>query len=217
MKYEAIINSIKSQYNSKNIEGMARFGINSKNNYGCSIPFLRNLAKKIGKNHELALELWDSEIHDARLLAGFIDEPSKVSEKQIENWVCDFDSWDVCDLVCSNLFDQTGFAWGKAVEWTKRDEEFVKRAGFVLMAALSVHDKKAKDGDFEKFFPIIKRESNDERNFVRNTGLMLSVLSSTTTWTASAIFLFNSFGSNGVSVVNLKSLRIARIASAAAS
>jgi 3-methyladenine DNA glycosylase AlkD len=167
MEYNEIIKSIKLQYNLQNIEGMARFGINPKNTYGASIPFLRNLAKKTGKNHELALKLWDSEIHEARILAGFIDEPSKVSERQLEFWVSDFDSWDVCDQVCSALFDKTEFAWEKAVEWSKRDKEFVKRAGFVLMAALSVHDKKAKDEDFEKFFPIIKRESTDERNFVR--------------------------------------------------
>jgi 3-methyladenine DNA glycosylase AlkD len=167
MKYEDIIAGIKSQYDPKNIGGMARFGINPKNNYGCPVPFLRNLAKRTGKNHELALRLWDSGIHDARTLAGFIDEPSKVGERQLESWVSDFDSWDVCDLVCSNLFDQTSFAWGKAVEWSERDEEFVKRAGFVLMACLSVHDKKADDSEFEKFFPIIKREARDERNFVR--------------------------------------------------
>ncbi|MFH1470461.1 MAG: DNA alkylation repair protein [Candidatus Micrarchaeota archaeon] len=167
MEYSAIIQQMKSQYNPRNIEGMARFGINPKNNYGSSIPFLRSLAKKIGKNHSLALKLWASGIHDARILAGFIDEPAKVTEKQLEDWALDFDSWDVCDLVCSGLFDQTRFAWRKAVEWTKRKEEFVKRAGFVLMAALSVHDKNAKDADFEKFFPIIKREAKDERNFVR--------------------------------------------------
>ena len=167
MEFKEIIDSIKSQYNPKNIEGMARFGINPKNTYGASIPFLRNLSKKVGKNHELALELWDSEIHEARILAGFIDEPEKVSEKQLESWVRDFDSWDVCDQVCSSLFDKTKFAYPKAIEWTKRDEEFVKRAGFVLMACLSVHDKKMKDEEFEKFFPIIKREAKDERNFVR--------------------------------------------------
>ncbi len=167
MEFEEIIRTIKSQHNPKNIEGMARFGINPKNTYGVPIPFLRNLAKKIGKNHALALKLWDSEIHEARILAGFIDEPSKVSERQLNSWVLDFDSWDVCDQVCSSLFDKTEFAWEKAVEWTKREEEFVKRAGFVLMACLSVHDKKAKDEDFEKFLPIIKRESKDERNFVR--------------------------------------------------
>jgi len=117
--------------------------------------------------HELALELWDSEIHEARILAGFIDDPAKVTEEQLETWVLDFDSWDICDQVCSALFDKTDFAYQKAEEWSERPEEFVKRAGFVLMATLAVHDKKAPDAPFEKFLEICKREATDERNFVR--------------------------------------------------
>ncbi len=149
---------------------MARFGINPKNTLGVSIPVIRDLAKTQCKNprrHELALELWKTGIHEARLLAGFIDDSKKVSEAQMESWARDFDSWDVCDQACSNLFDQTPFAWRKAREWTKRKEEFVKRAGFVLMACLAVHDKKADDKKFLAFLPIIKREARDERNFVR--------------------------------------------------
>ena len=146
---------------------MARFGINPKNTYGVSIPELRKIAKKVGKNHELPEELWASEIHEARILAGMIDYPEMVSEEQMEKWVRDFDSWDVCDQCCSNLFDKTKFAHKKAIGWSKRDEEFAKRAGFVLMAALAVHDRKANDKDFLKFLPIIKRESKDERNFVK--------------------------------------------------
>lgn len=166
-KCEQIIRRLKPLSNPKNVEGMARFGISSKNMLGIPIPELRKIAKEIGKNHELALELWDSEIHEARLLAGFIGEPGKVTETQFERWTNDFDSWDICDQVCSNLFGKTEFAWAKAVELTLRKEEFVKRTGFVLMACLAVHDKKAKDSDFEKFFPIIKRGSTDERNFVK--------------------------------------------------
>jgi len=153
--------------NPKNVEGMKRFGIRGEKIYGVSIPYLRSMAKELGKNHELALQLWNSKIHEARLLSGFIDDFKKVDEKQMEEWVKDFDSWDICDQVCSNLFDKTEFAWKKAVEWSKKKEEFVKRAGFVMMATLAVHDKKASDKDFEKFFPIIIRESDDERNFVR--------------------------------------------------
>jgi 3-methyladenine DNA glycosylase AlkD len=167
MKYDEILKKFKSLSNPKNVEEMKRFGIRGKVIYGVSIPNLRNMAKELGKDHELALKLWKSEIHEARLLAGFIDDLKKVSEEQMEEWVKDFDSWDICDQVCSNLFDKTEFAWKKAFEWSKRKEEFVKRAGFVLMAALSVHDKKTPDKDFERFFPIIIRESNDERNFVR--------------------------------------------------
>jgi 3-methyladenine DNA glycosylase AlkD len=165
--YDEIIKKIMSSYNQKNVEGMTRFGINPKNTYGMSIPSLRGLAKEIGKDHALAQRLWSSKIHEARLLAGFIDDPKLVTKKQMDSWVKDFDSWDVCDQVCSNLFDRTPFAYKKAFEWSKRKEEFVKRAGFVLMACLAVHDKKADDSEFLKFLPIIKRESTDERNFVR--------------------------------------------------
>lgn len=167
MEYGEIIKRLKAKANSENVKGMARFGINPDNTLGVSIPEIRKMAKDIGKNHKLALELWDSGIHEARLLAGFIDEVDKVSEMQMEKWVKDFDSWDVCDQVCSNLFDKTVFSYKKAMEWTERDEEFVKRAGFVLMAALSVHDKKESDGKFLRLLPIIKRESKDERNFVK--------------------------------------------------
>ena len=167
MEYGEIIKRLKAKANSENVKGMARFGINPDNILGVSIPEIRKMAKDIGKNHKLALELWDSGIHEARLLAGFIDEVDKVSEMQMEKWVKDFDSWDVCDQVCSNLFDKTVFSYKKTMEWTERDEEFVKRAGFVLMAALSVHDKKESDGKFLRLLPMIKRESKDERNFVK--------------------------------------------------
>ena len=167
MEFNAIIKSIKASYNPKAIAGMGRFGINPHNTYGVSVPALRKMAKKIGKNHALALKLWDSDIHEARLLASFIDDPNLVTERQMGSWVKDFDSWDVCDQCCSNLFDRTKFAYKKALEWSKRKEEFVKRSGFVLMAALSVHDREVSDKEFVKFLSIIKREAIDERNFVR--------------------------------------------------
>ncbi|MFZ1082552.1 MAG: DNA alkylation repair protein [Candidatus Kryptoniota bacterium] len=164
---EEIIVHLKSLSNPKNVAGMARFGISSKNTLGISIPALRDTAKKIGKNHALALELWNSGIHEARILAGFVDDPESVTESQIEKWVNDFDSWDVCDQVCSGLFDKTEFALKKAREWSGRKEEFVKRAGFVLMAALAVHDNDSDEVTFQNFLPIIKREAIDERNFVK--------------------------------------------------
>jgi len=167
MQYEGILRKLKLLADPKAVEGMARFGINPKNTYGVSIPNLRAMAKEIGRNHILAEQLWSSGIHEARILAGMVDDPSLVTDEQMESWVEDFDSWDVCDQCCSNLFDKTRFAHQKALEWSNREEEFVKRAGFVLMAALSVHDKKAKDDEFLKFLPIIKRESTDERNFVK--------------------------------------------------
>ena len=167
MQYNDIIQKIKSLADPEAVKGMARFGINPENTYGVSIPNLRKLAREIGKDHVLAQQLWASGIHEARLLASFIDEPKLVTESQLESWVKDFNSWDVCDQCCSNLFDETELAHSKAGEWSKREVEFVKRAGFVLMAALSVHDKKASDEDFIKFLPMIKREATDERNFVK--------------------------------------------------
>ncbi|MCK5044362.1 DNA alkylation repair protein [Candidatus Parcubacteria bacterium] len=167
MQSKEVLKKLKSLANSKSVAGMARFGINPQNTLGVSMPIVRKIAKEIGKDHKLAQQLWDSKIHEARILAGFIDEADKATEKQMENWVKDFDSWDVCDQVCGNLFDKTEFAYSKAFEWSEREEEFVKRAGFVLMATLSVHDKKASDKQFEQFLPVIRRETEDERNFVK--------------------------------------------------
>jgi 3-methyladenine DNA glycosylase AlkD len=162
-----ILERLKSLSDPKAVEGMARFGINPKNTYGVSIPTLRNMAKENRGNHVLAQQLWSSHVHEARILACMIDDAKKVTEAQLESWVKDFDSWDVCDQCCSNLFDKTELAHKKAIEWSRRNEEFVKRAGFVMMAALAVHDKRAEDEAFLKFLPIVKRESVDNRNFVR--------------------------------------------------
>jgi len=167
MKLGQVLKELRSIADPKKVEGMARFGINPEGTLGISIYDLRPMAKRIGKDHELAAQLWSTGIHEARLLAGFIDDPEKVTGRQMEAWAADFGSWDVVDQVCSSLFDQTKFAYPKAVEWSEREEEFVKRSGFVLMAALSVHDKDASDKEFEKFLPIIKREATDERNFVK--------------------------------------------------
>lgn len=164
---DKVIAYLKGLSNSDNVAGMARFGIKTENTLGVPMPHLRKLAKEIGVNHSLALELWKTGIHEARLLASFIDDPALVMQAQMEKWAAAFDSWDICDQVCSNLFDRTPFAVRKAREWSRRKEEFVKRAGFVLMASLSVHDNDANDRIFESFLPIIKRESADGRNFVR--------------------------------------------------
>ncbi len=167
MQYQDIIRKIESLADPAAVKGMARFGINPENTYGVSIPALRKIAKETGQDHALVEQLWASGIHEARLLATFIDRPEMVTEVQMESWVSDFDSWDVCDQCCGNLFDRTEFAHRKAIEWSEREEEFVKRAGFVLMATLSVHDKKAGDEAFIKFLPIINREATDGRNFVK--------------------------------------------------
>ncbi len=165
--FEQIIDAIRKRGDPKAVARMARFGIQTSKAFGVSIPQLRDLAKKIRTNHDLARKLWMTGIHEARILASMIDDPSKVSENQMEQWAADFDSWDVVDGCCGNLFDKTEFAIRKAREWSKRKEEYVKRAGFVLMAELAVHDKKAADKTFLDFFPLIVRESSDERNFVK--------------------------------------------------
>ncbi|MCK5026085.1 MAG: DNA alkylation repair protein [Nanoarchaeota archaeon] len=144
-----------------------RFGINIDNALFIQMPVLRDIAKSVGKNHKLVEDLWNTGIHEARIIACLIDEPDKVTEKQMEKWVKDFNSWDICDQCCNNLFRKTRFAHQKAVEWSSREEEFVKRAGFVMMAVLAVHDKKSEDNVFLKFLEIAKKESTDERNFVK--------------------------------------------------
>ncbi len=153
--------------NSDALEGMSRFGITTATAYGVSIPKLRALAREVGKDHQTALSLWDTRIHEARILAGMVDDPRDVTEDQMESWAKDFDSWDVVDGSCGTLFDKTSFALDKALEWSRREEEYVKRAGFVLMATLAVHDKKAPDKTFLRFLPVIEREARDERNFVK--------------------------------------------------
>jgi len=167
MNYDEIIEQLKTMGDPKNIEGMGRFGIKTENNLGNSVTTLRNFAKKIGKNHELAVRLWESGIRDARMVAACIEDPKTVTEDQVDEWVKGIDSWDICDHCCGHLFDKTPFAYKKAKEWTQRKEEFQKRAGFSLMAWLAVHDKKADDSEFEVFLTIIKKESTDERNYVK--------------------------------------------------
>jgi 3-methyladenine DNA glycosylase AlkD len=167
MDFDEVIERLRAHSDSAAVQGMARFGINPINILGVSIPLIRNLAKQIGRDHDLAQRLWASGIHEARILATMVDYPQEVTARQMESWVKDFDSWDVCDQCCSNLFDKTPSAHEKACEWSSRKEEFVKRAGFTIMATLAVHDKKASNSQFERFLPIIERESTDGRNFVR--------------------------------------------------
>lgn len=167
MDVKEIIAELEKHANPKNVVGMARFGISDKNTLGISVPILRSMAKKIGKDHELALKLWETGIHEARLLAGFIDDYKLVTVKQMDSWVKDFDSWDICDQVCSNLFDKTPVAHQKAKQWARDKREFVRRAGFAMMACLAVHDKKASDEKLLQFFPLIEKYSTDERNFVK--------------------------------------------------
>jgi 3-methyladenine DNA glycosylase AlkD len=168
MRSRDILRELRARADPSAREGLARFGIATDRALGgTSVPALRAMAKRIGRDHDLAAELWASGIHEARLLAAMVDDPAQVTEAQMEAWAADFDSWDVVDGACSSLFDETPFAYDKAVEWSGRDEEFVKRAGFVLIAVLAVHDKSTPDETFRRFFPLIEAQAGDPRNFVR--------------------------------------------------
>jgi 3-methyladenine DNA glycosylase AlkD len=162
-----IIKQLESNGSEANRKGMQRFGIEVDKAFGVSLPVIRNIAKAHRNNHELALQLWQTQIHEARMMATMVDDPAKVSQQQMEEWVLGFNSWDICDQCCSNLFDKTPYVLQKVREWSEREEEFVRRAGFVLMACLGVHDRKMEDGLFLSFFPLITKYSTDERNFVR--------------------------------------------------
>ena len=167
MQIEDIIISLNAMSNSHNREGMARFGIQTDRALGISVNDLRKLAREIGRDHDMAQQLWETGIHEARIMASIIDDPKAVTEAQMERWVADFDSWDLCDQCCGNLFDKTPFAPREIVEWSTRPGEFQKRAAFSLLAYLTTHNKQASDADFLSYLDIIKREAMDERNYVK--------------------------------------------------
>lgn len=151
----------------ENVEGMRHFGMLGENRLGIAIPELRRLAKEHGKDHEMALKLWASNIPEARILASMIEDPEEVSLYQVEEWVAGFESWDVCDQVCMNLFEKVPSAVGRIPAWAAREEEFVRRTAFSLIACLAWHDKKSTDESFIAYFPLIKQAASDERNFVK--------------------------------------------------
>ena len=161
-----VVSRLKRMANPRNVAGMARFGIATEGTLGISIYDLRPLAREIGTNHRLAQQLWASRIHEARILAGFIEDPAQVTEAQMERWVRDFDSWDVCDQV-TEVFTRTPYARRKIRAWARRDEEFVKRAAFAMIAEVAWHDKTASDETFEPFFGLIEAAATDERNYVK--------------------------------------------------
>lgn len=167
MEYDDILKRLKSLADPEAVKGMERYGITPGKIYGVSIPKLSELAGEIGTDHILAQRLWKAGIRETRVLASMIDDPKLVTEAQMEKWAKGFDCWEVCDGCCMKLFKRTRFAYDKAMEWSARDEEFVKRAGFVLMACLSISDKKADDKEFLKFLPIIKQEATDVRGYVK--------------------------------------------------
>lgn len=164
---EAVVESLKARANPDNVAGRAHFGSHPAQALGLSMPEVRGIARELGRDHALALGLWTTGIHEGRILASMVADPKQVTPALMESWVNDFDSWDVCDQVCGNLFDKTPYAYDKAVEWCHREAEYVRRAGFVMVAELAVHDKKAPDEKFYPFFPLMKEYSWDERNFVK--------------------------------------------------
>ena len=164
---DKVLKKLEAKAKPDQLAGMARYGIAIEKRLGVSIPELRKIAKQIGKKHDLALEMWKTGISEAMILASMIDEPNKVTEKQMDEWAKDFNSWDVCDQVCMNLFDKHPLVWKKILDWSRRNEEFVKRAAFALLACLAVHNKEASDQKFIDFLPVIKREATDNRNYVK--------------------------------------------------
>jgi 3-methyladenine DNA glycosylase AlkD len=163
----AALSGLQSLARPARLAGMARFAIPTDRALGISTPALKKLARQIGPNHRLAVELWATGIHEARALAAMIEEPERSTERQIERWVRDFDGWSTCDGCCLNLIVRLPFAWRKAFEWSRRSREFEKRAGFALAAVLAVHDQRAPDEKFLRFLQVLKRHARDERNFVK--------------------------------------------------
>lgn len=170
MKSHEILQLLASRPDPRAVEGMARYGIVARKVYGgWSTPALRKLAREIGRDHALAQELWASEVYEARILATMIEDPEKVTGRQMNQWARDFDSWALCDGACINVLRHTRLAYQKCVEWSVRREEFVKRAAFSLMAGLTVADKAADDEAFRRFLPLIRSASTDERNMVKKS------------------------------------------------
>jgi 3-methyladenine DNA glycosylase AlkD len=162
-----LVAALRAQANPANVAGMSRFGISANNTLGVPMPVLRKLARQAGRSHTTARELWDSGIHEARILATLVDDPTCVTERQADRWARQFDSWDICDQACQNLFRYTPFAFDKAAEWAHAKPEFVRRAGFALMAGLAVKAKTTPDSAFEAFLPLIAGAAGDSRNFVK--------------------------------------------------
>lgn len=166
---EDILKELKAKAHPENVKGMTRYGMSSERRLGVKVPDMRKIAKEAGKNHTLALELWKTGIPEAQIVAALVGEPKKLSDAQMEDWIRDFNSWDVCDQVCMNLFDKSPLAIKKIHDWSRREEECVKRAAYALIACLAWHDKEAEDETFVKLFPVIKRGATDERNYVKKS------------------------------------------------
>jgi 3-methyladenine DNA glycosylase AlkD len=167
MTSSEVLSYLRRRGSKRNRDGMARYGIVAPKVFGISVAVLRAYAKRIGRNHDLALALWKTGWYEARMLAAFIADPALVTPALMDRWAKDFDNWAICDTVCFHLFDKSPHAWPKIRAWSRRREEFVKRASFALLASVALHDKKAPDAPFVKSFPLIERAADDDRNFVK--------------------------------------------------
>jgi 3-methyladenine DNA glycosylase AlkD len=166
-KVESALSWLKGHATRRSLEGMARYAIPSDHALGVSVSDIRVLGKSLGRNHELALALWDTRVYEARMLTSFVDDPALVTSAQMDRWCRDFDNWAIVDTLCFHLFDRTPHAWAKVALWSDRKEEFEKRAAFALLWALTVHDKQAADASFVEGLRFIERAATDERNFVK--------------------------------------------------
>ncbi len=163
----AVLASLKRLATKKVRDGMARYAIPSENALGVSVGAMRTLAKKLGRNHELAAGLWETGCYEARMMAAFTDDPAMITPAQMDRWCNEFDSWAICDTVCFALFDRTPHAWKKVKQWAKSKQEFVKRGAFALLASLVAHDKQASDEQFAEGLALIEIAADDDRNFVK--------------------------------------------------
>jgi 3-methyladenine DNA glycosylase AlkD len=164
---EEVLGRLRALADPARVTGMARYGIGGSTALGVTVAELRALAKELGRSHELAAGLWASGVHEARVLASLVEESDAVDAEQLDAWAAEFESWDLCDQVCQNLVRHTPFAWTKALEWSARQEPFVKRAGFAVMAGLAVGDKTSDDARFEPFLRAVAERADDERPVVR--------------------------------------------------
>ena len=164
---DSILSWLEKHSSAATREGMARYGIPSDNASGVSVADLRRLAKQVGRDHHLALALWETGSYEARMLTPFVDEPARVTPAQMDRWARDFDSWAICDALCFHLFDKTPHAWSKIAKWSDARAEFVRRAAFALLASVALHDKTAPNKSFLDSLPLIERAATDDRNFVK--------------------------------------------------
>lgn len=168
-RVEEVVAALKKKATKATRDGMARYGIPSDNAFGVPVGVMRKLAKELGRDHELALGLWETGHYEARMMAAFLDDPAEVTSAQMDRWCREFDSWAICDTVCFALFDRTPHSWGKIAGWARKRDEFVRRAAFALLASLTVHDKDADDEPFAAGLLLIEPAASDERNFVKKS------------------------------------------------